>query len=91
MSIRKVGKFWKWGQMAALARAAGIRTTTISDILHRRISVSQGLALILERESLKSIRRKVSACAWVFNFTTKHPAFFGRPKPLSQYKRYKRG
>lgn len=77
--------FWKRGQMAVLSRAAGIRTTALSDILHRRRGVGKDLALKLEFQARKVLRRKITACAWVFNETTRHPAFFG--KPLHNQKR----
>lgn len=78
--------------MAAFARAAGMRTTALCDILHRRRGVSKKLALDLEALAGKMLRRRISACAWVFNETTAHPAFFGKPYkniPKSKRKRNK--
>lgn len=70
-------KFWKRGQMAELARAAGIEHRNLSSILHRRRTVGKDLAVRLEAASRKiRTRRFIPAFAWLYNYAVKHPAFF---------------
>ena len=77
MSTKKV-KFWKPGEMAEAARYTGIAQRNLSAILHRRRNVSPVFAQALQTTTfiLFGKRRTVLAIHWIYNKTTKHPAFF---------------
>lgn len=67
--------------MAELARAAGIDLRNVSAILHRRRPAGKELSVSLEAASRKvKTRRIITAFDWLFNKTTKHPAFFNKTK-----------
>ena len=70
--------FWQRGEMAALAKAAGISQQQLSEILHRKRGVSMGRALWLAEctHSLWGSDWYIEPSAWAFNKHTKHPAFF---------------
>lgn len=72
--------FWKRGQMAELARRADISPQQMSDILHRRRPVGKHLALKLSKSLYRMKKQRVPAIEWLFNRTSKHPAFFNRRK-----------
>ena len=67
--------YWKRGQRAEVARAAGISRFNLSDILHRRKGVSPARAIKLEEASEAILGEAIPRIAWVYNRTTKHPAF----------------
>ncbi len=76
-------KFWRRGERDKIARCVGMRPHYLSEILHRKRSISTKLAMDLELASLIILRGNgVPKGHWVFNKYTEHPAFFGKPKPI---------
>lgn len=74
-------KFWKRGQMAKLAKEAGIEPRNLSSILHRRRPVGKELSVKLEAASRKvKTRRVITAFDWLFSKYIPHPAFFNARK-----------
>jgi len=86
-----IKKFWKRGQMAALARAAKIEPRNLSSILHRRRTVGKDLAVTLEAASRKvKTRRTITAFDWLFSKYLPHPAFFNARTYKTKRKNRKR-
>lgn len=85
-------KFWRQGEIAALARCAGIAPHNLSATLHRRRAVSKDRAYTLESASKKTLgeHRYIRADHWLYNEITTHPAFFGKAHWLLSPKK-KRG
>lgn len=69
-------KFWITGQKGALAEAAGLSPSHLSDILHRRRGVSLTRARKLEDASEDVLGYAIPAIAWLDNRNTSHPAFY---------------
>jgi transcriptional regulator with XRE-family HTH domain len=68
-------EFWKRGQRSELARLSKNSRCTLSNILYRRIEISKDKALRLAKAS-EAMGLNISILDWLYNKTTKHPAFF---------------
>ena len=74
-------RYFKRGEMAALARKAGIKPQNLSDILHRRRGVSGDMAQRLEAASVAVLKwRRIPALEWILNESSQHPAFFNKKR-----------
>lgn len=71
-------KFWFRGQMAEVARLAGMAPSHLSAVLHRRRSVTKERAVELEAASKEVLGFPIPLRDWLFNRYTTHPAFFGK-------------
>lgn len=73
--------FWKPGEQAALARAAGVEPSNLSLVLHRKRGVSWPVAGSLEdaTEIVLGKKRQIIAEVWMDSRITRHPAFSGKP------------
>ena len=70
--------FWSVGERAKIARMAGMKPHHLCEVLYRRRTVSKDRAKLLEAASTK-LGCTVPFEDWLFNVSTRHPAFFGKP------------
>ena len=71
--------YWKPKQKAKVARLAKIRQHHLSEILYRKREVSKYKAQDLVEASTLVLGYEIPLDAWLFNKTTKHPAFYNDP------------
>ena len=71
--------FWKYGQRTEIAQRVGISLPNMSEILCRRRGVSKEKAKELEAASAEVLGYPIPFEAWLFNKSTRHPAFQGAP------------
>lgn len=67
--------FWDKGQRKQLTQILGIGASYLNDILSRRVSISKYRAKKFEAASRLVLGEAIPWQAWLFNETTKHPAF----------------
>lgn len=72
--------YWKRGELTELSYRSNISIQYISDIVHRRRGVSLKRAQSLSFVASTYLGRDISVRAWLECKSTKHPAFFGKPK-----------
>jgi plasmid maintenance system antidote protein VapI len=65
--------YWEHGDLQALSEKTGISRNFISEIVHRRVSAGKKTAFILETFT------GVPSIEWIFNKSSSHPAFYGKP------------
>lgn len=82
--MSKKEPYWKRGEMAKLARALRMKPPNLSEILHRKRGVSKHKAITLAARAEVFVGKKIHVTEWLFNDTTKHSAFFGRPKKFKE-------
>jgi len=68
--------YWRPGEKAEFSRIAGIDNAIVSKVLHRLIGVTKFKAFRFEAAA-KAMGKDIPFIDWLFNATTKHPAFYG--------------
>lgn len=73
-----MSEFWKKGLKSRLSERSGVSGAVISRVLHRKEGVGRYAAIKLERIA-KELGLDIPLMAWLYNRTTSHPAFYGKP------------
>ena len=71
--------YWKPKQKSKIAKLAKIQPHHLSEILHRKRGVGKDNAKALQQASKYVLGYAIPLEEWLFNNTTKHPAFYGEP------------
>ena len=73
-----IKSYWKKGDRARLAELSYTHKNNLYEILARKRGVSKEKALTLEKASAL-LGYSIPFEVWLFNKSTLHPAFYGRP------------
>ena len=66
--------YWKYGELAELARRTLVSRSHVCDAIHRRRSFKEDKALIFE-DACRDMGRDIPASEWMNTKVTVHPAF----------------
>ena len=73
-------KFWERCERTLLAEYMCMPSSNLSEILHRKRTVSKEKAMQLEHTTEQLLCKNIPWHEWIFNKESSHPAFFGEPQ-----------